>query len=393
MDDERPTQHVTKTPKKSNWLSLVAFGLAIVMGAAACTSTTDDAAQNANGVEETVVPDDTEATDPTIDEAPEVVDVEPEVVDVPETTAPGQDVERLLVGDDGVIFGAASGTRPGETNFDAIEGIEANLGATLPIVRRFRRWEDNLNSEYHQWLVDGGRAIHLSIKPTRDTGEVVLWRDIGAASAGSQIHDEMVRMANQLNELEGEIWLSFHHEPEAGDEASGTPDEFQDAWRNFRSVFEAEGVDATWVLTMTGFSYRVPETDVRSVVNWYPGDDQVDFVGADIYNWNNCRNNPEPWRSLESALDDVIEFADSRGKQIVLPEFGSDEGEPGAKGVWLDEVQTLMKEPFYSSRFAAILYFDTIGSEPDCNWLLESSPEVVAAAGRIAQDPFFRGGS
>ena len=292
---------------------------------------------------------------------------------------------------EGVLFGAASGLRGTETHIEAISELEDHLGTTLPIVRRFRRWEDSLNTTYHRWLVDGGRKIHLSIKPTRANGQRVLWRDIANAKPGSQIHNEIVEMADQINQLDGEIWMTFHHEPEAGDEASGSSAEFQAAWRNFRSIFEDQGVDTTWVLTMTGWSYEVRTSDVRSIQNWYPGDAHVDIIGADIYNWSNCRTKDEGWRSLESKLEGVIAFADSKGKKVALPEFGSDEGASGAKGAWLDEVRTLMKDPYYSSRFAAIMYFDTMDpSVPNCDWLLESSPQSLAAAGRIARDPFFR---
>ena len=292
-------------------------------------------------------------------------------------------------GSDGVLFGAAVGQQGNETKQQAIERLERDLGTTLPVVRIFETWNDTIDNRLNNWIVDGGRTIHLSVKPRDSRGNPIRWSAIANAQPGSAHHNNMVRLAREVRALDGEVWLSFHHEPEADSLAWGSPAEFQNAWRKFHTIFENQNVDAEWVLTMTGWSYRVDTADRRSVGRWYPGGQYVDYVGADVYNWNQCRNPREQWRSLESTLDEVIEFADSRGKKIVLPEFASHEGGAGAKGGWIDNVRTLMKQDRYADRFAAILWFNSNDGEPGCEWELDSSTASLAAARRLANDPFF----
>jgi len=146
------------------------------------------------------------------------------------------------------------------------------------------------------------------------------------------------------------------------------------------------------VWTMTSWSFEVNTSDRRSAGKWYPGDGFVDYLGADPYNWNKCRgNNKETWQSLERIVAPFVKFAEQHpDKQLVLPEFGSDEGSRGQKGAWLDAMRRYLKEPDNAARFAAVIYFHDVHEDnAACTWWLDSSAETLAAARRIARDPFF----
>ena len=294
-------------------------------------------------------------------------------------------------GSSGVLFGVSSPPTGNETQVTAIENLEADLGTTLPLVRVFDRWDSKIDNTYNNFIVDGGRQIMISIKPQTEAGQVITWNQVANAAPGSAHHDQMVRLAREINALDGEVWLAFHHEPEAGDFSRwGDSDDFQAAWRNFHSVLEAQGVDAQWVWTMTGWSFSVQTSDQRSAGKWYPGNDVVDVVGADIYNWNSCRNPNEGWRDMKGPLDPVIEFADARGKLAGLPEFGV-HAAGAAKAEWLRETRDLFKQPYYAERLALVSYFDSPGAVDTCDWPLQTSAQSFAVASEIANDPFFRG--
>ena len=293
-------------------------------------------------------------------------------------------------GSSGVLFGVSSPPTGNETQVTAIENLEADLGTTLPLVRVFDRWDSKIDNTYNNFIVDGGRQIMISIKPQTEAGQVITWNQVANAAPGSAHHDQMVRLAREINALDGEVWLAFHHEPEAGDFSRwGDSDDFQAAWRNFHSVLEAQGVDAQWVWTMTGWSFSVQTSDQRSAGKWYPGNDVVDVVGADIYNWNSCRNPNEGWRDMKGPLDPVIEFADARGKLAGLPEFGV-HAAGAAKAEWLRETRDLFKQPYYAERLALVSYFDSPGAVDTCDWPLQTSAQSFAVASEIANDPFFQ---
>lgn len=294
---------------------------------------------------------------------------------------------------DGVLFGAYAQPRGGQSDIQAVQALESSLGSKLPIVRDFTKWDSKIDNRFSNWVVDGDRRLMISIKPKRGNGQEVRWSEIASARPGSKVHNEILSLARGVKALDGEVWLTFHHEPEAKDRQSfGTNSDYKAAWRKIHDVFQAEQVDAQWVWTMTSWSFEVSTTDRRSAGKWYPGDAYVDYLGADPYNWNQCRgNDKERWQSLERIIEPFVEFAEQHpDKQLVLPEFGSDEGTRGQKAAWLDAVRSYMKRPANTARFAAIIYFhDVHEGDAACTWWLDSSSETLAAARRIAADPHF----
>ncbi len=294
---------------------------------------------------------------------------------------------------DGILFGAFARTQGNQTQIEAYQELERQLGAKLQIARTFSTWEDNLDNRLNNWIVDGDRQLFISVKPTRDNGSEISWRSIANARPGSQLHNEMIDLARDVRALGPDVWISFHHEPEARDRVSfGDDDDFIAAWRAFHTVFEQQGANAEFVWTMTSFSFQVPTTDRRSAGKWYPGDAYVDYLGADPYNWNQCRNPQEGYRELEEIITPFIEFGDRHpDKQLVLPEWGAAEGPSGQKGQWLDRAANFLQQPEIADRFAAVVYFNSEHQESArCDWWLDSSTSSLNAARRIAQNPNFQ---
>lgn len=294
---------------------------------------------------------------------------------------------------DGVLFGAFVNPDRGDTQIEGIQRLEGQLGAKLPIVRTFRSWEDNLDNRLHNWILSGDRRLMISINPTRGNGSEVSWRSIANAQPGSRIHNDMVALARDVRDLDGEVWIAFHHEPEAVDRQSyGDSDDFIAAWRAIHRVFDQQGADAQWVWTMTSFSFRVNEADRRHADNWYPGDAFVDMLGADPYNWNYCRSATEGPRELADNVLPVMEWADRHGidKPLVLPEWAAATGNGGKAG-WLTRAADFLRQPEVAERFAAVIYFHSEHQgNANCDWWLDSSNATLDAARRIAQDPFFQ---
>ena len=294
----------------------------------------------------------------------------------------------------GVRFGSYVQPRNGDTTTEAVQQLEGSLGAEFPIIRGFHRWEQTLNNGFNNWVASSDRTLMISVKPLRANGDIVRWADIASARPGSQIHNEMIRLAREVAQLDGEVWFTFHHEPEAGPNiVYGTSSEYIDAWRAMHRVFGQEGASVQWVWAMTSFGFDVDESDRRYAGAWYPGDAYVDFLGADPYNWNQCRgNDAEVWTSLEDLVAGFLEFGELHpNKPLVLPEFGSAEGSSGRKAQWLDDAASFFKRPDIADRFEAAIYFhnDHETSE-QCDWWLDSSGPTLSAAQRIINDPFFR---
>lgn len=295
----------------------------------------------------------------------------------------------------GPLVGAYSFPRGGETMQQAAERLERDLGAKLPVIRDYSTFGKRFDVPFHRWAVDGGRTMLISFKARRVNGTDLSWRSIADAAPGSTIHNEILAMADSAKAIQAPMVLVFHHEPESkANLGYGTSTDFVDAWRRIVTDFRSRGVtNVKWAWTMTSWSFSVKPTDRRASDKWYPGDDYVDYIGADPYNWNQCRGYAqETWRSLAQLIAPMMTFAAKHPtKKLALPEFGSAEGAPGDKAAWLADAATLLKTSPYAEKFAVVTYFhnEHLGT-PACAWWLDSSPATMAAAGALVSDSTFR---
>ncbi len=292
-----------------------------------------------------------------------------------------------------VTFGAYSQPRSGESYQQAVQRLEGAIGRQLGAVRVYDLWDQPFPDSYNLWLRDTGRPMFLSVKPMRTDGTRILWRDIAQAQPGSALHGEIVAWARRVRDFGAPLSFTFHHEPEAAANLDhGTADDFIAAWRTVVDVFRQEGVtNASYVWIMTDYSFWVK--DRREARLWYPGDEYVDAIGADAYNWHNCRTGvTSPWKSLAQIIEPLRQFGLLHpSERLVLPEWGTveDPAVPGRKAQWFADAQALFKSPGWE-QFDAVLYFDKAAA---CRWLVDTSATSLTAFSAMGGDGFYGGGA
>ena len=274
--------------------------------------------------------------------------------------------------------------------------FETSIGRDVDVTRHFALWDDEFPSADETVLLSG-RDMILSVKPVQD-GEPILWADIAAAQPGDLLYQDMVEWANAIRPYESQIWLSFHHEPEARSNIPhGDDDEFIAAWRNFMTVIDSEGVElAGRVWIMTDYAFHLTEIDRRHAEFWYPGDEWVEAIGADAYNWHECRTGIDtPWMTPRSIIEPIRDFGLMHPtEQMMITELGSaeDPNDPNRKGEWITAAQNLFKDPSYS-QFTLVAYFNLHHDEGifDCDWRIGTSTAATDAFAALADDPFYGG--
>jgi hypothetical protein len=115
--------------------------------------------------------------------------------------------------------------------------------------------------------------------------------------------------------------------------ANGSASNFVQYWQNIvTSMRSVTGQNFTFEWNPT-----LGDLGVGDLANYYPGDDFVDFVGADVYdqNWASYPGVAAEFATIESetyGLNWLVSFAVEHGKQITLPEWGlgSGKGDAGA---------------------------------------------------------------
>ncbi len=297
-----------------------------------------------------------------------------------------------------MIWGAHVARRGGESEQQAVQNLEASLGQSLRGSRIFVLWDQQFPDSYHNWLRSTNHTLLLSVKARRLNGQRIPWSSIANAAPGQAIYDDIVSWSTRIKNWGAPIYFIFNHEPEASTNLqNGDATDFKNAWRRIVTVFREQGVtNAKYLLTMTDYSFFVNPTDRRRAEKWYPGDDVVDGIGADSYNWYTCRGSNEGWKSLQSIIDPLRQFGTQHpDEELWLPEFATieDPAQPNRKAAWLAAAQSLFKQPGWE-QFRGALYFHTEHDNsqyPACDWWADSSAQSRDAFAAMGADPYFGG--
>lgn len=198
---------------------------------------------------------------------------------------------------------AACSTGTGRLGSSQVADAEAKLGVTLPYSREYvSTWAAPVT-------VTPGHTPVLSIITTGTT-----WAAVASGAQDAQIR----RQAAQVAAIPGTVYLGLHHEPE-NDPAYGTPAQYIAAWRHYVAVYAAAGVTNvqwTWIMMADSFN-----GGGARALSYYPGDDLIDVVAADGYNWFGARAGDRD-RTFEQVLAAAQAFASARGKQFIAAEVG-----------------------------------------------------------------------
>ena len=292
----------------------------------------------------------------------------------------------------GAVLGAFVQDNAGGSLVDAQRRFERMIGQRLRATRVYLKWDSQFPNDQIKWLKRKNRTIVLSVKSVRQDGSSVPWRSVADAAPGSDIHATMMDWARRVRAFDKHIYLIFNHEPESqANDALGSSSDFVAAWRNFVQVFRQQEVrNVSWTWTMTDWAFET--TDERAANYWYPGDDFVDVIGADLYNSADCSVSGRPWQTFREKIVPIRSWAkDHPGKPIVLPEWGSTEDptDPGRKAEWIRDARRQLKKRAFR-RVKMVLYFQTINpAKPGCSWPVDSSDTATNAFAAMASDPFF----
>lgn len=280
-----------------------------------------------------------------------------------------------------IIFGLAA------SNQDQVLAAEKVQGRHIEGIRDYKPWDGILFGTQPQWMRDTSHTLFMSIKAERKNGQKISFASIAAAKPGSQLYLDMQKIAAQIKAYKAPVYITFNHEPDAdGSLANGTGPQFAAAWRLFVAIMRGSGVtNAKYIVTFTGWGFT--RTDAQSVKNYYPGDNYVDGIGADLYNWGACKG--KPWTSMASLVAGLKAFGVLHPtKGLYLMEYGSVEGAAGQKAQWLKDAQALFKSSGYS-QFKAVLQWTGVNTSAKCSFSYNTSSSAQTAWVTWGHDPAY----
>lgn len=267
-----------------------------------------------------------------------------------------------------------------------LDATAARLGVPLSIASIFRGEGDEWPYPTDETL--GRGRILLVSWHLGDIGDFAYW-------AGGHGDGLLTVQAERLRRYGGLVvvrpwaemnadWVDFQPTP-AGHPPKplgGSHAEFIAAWRHVVDVMRSRGaVNVRWAFNPTTDTYA-ETTDVADI---YPGDDHVDYLALDGYNWGD--GDGLTWRTFEDVYRLQYERLVTLGpsKPLWIAEIGSSDphsaspSEQGIsaptgtdKGAWWLETMTSIRHDF--PQIDAVVLFD---ADKERDWRCESSPSAL----------------
>ena len=278
--------------------------------------------------------------------------------------------------------------------------LEQALGRTMDINNRYYGdFDEFANEGFPSWMetwdIDHGRI------------PLVGWGCTDSDKVNNGSWDEVIRKTAQVMKAFGhEFFMRYCWEMD-GDRKQGEVkgyEKFVAAWRRMHGIFQAEGAtNVIWVWTPNAAGFKDKRRyshDEPPAPYFYPGDEYVDWIAADGYNWGvSKRDQGDRWRHVIEIFDEFMVFARQHPKPIMIGEYGAQEqpNDPQAKPHWMKVAhETFMNKPRTAecpwcgaySDVAAIVYFDVnYGKHGD--WRIMSSEQSMLAYKQAADDPYY----
>jgi len=159
---------------------------------------------------------------------------------------------------------------------------------------------------------------------------------------------------------------------------SGRTAMFRKAWRRAHGIFRAEkaaNVEWVWSPNVVG----IPRTKENGMHRYYPGDEYVDWVGVDGYNFGDEHDEWHEWESFESVFDDVLDAFAKRypDKPVMIAETGCAAHDRKRRVAWIREAHAYLRRRPQVKALVWFHYDKRREGEP--NWRIDATKESLAA--------------
>jgi hypothetical protein len=237
--------------------------------------------------------------------------------------------------------------------------IESVMGRKMDVDHVYTGWTDPFPGWREKWDVTMGRVPFVS------------WAKASTSAINSGRYDGLIRKrAADVKAFGSPILLQWFHEMDGArnKRIAGSPAKFIAAWKRIHGIFERAGVkNVSWVWCPNAWGYSTGDAQ-----KFYPGDEYVDWICANGYNWNPGRSGDE-WRSFEWIFQDFYDWAAGRGKPLMIGEFGVQERRSGEKAEWIRDAADTLKTKF--PKIKAVVYFNV---EKRHDWRIRTSSAKAA---------------
>ncbi len=290
-----------------------------------------------------------------------------------------------------------------------IKEFEKLIGRKLAFITYYRAFSYNEEPYYfpfdvYETVKKNGSIFFLTWEP-RDwdqTHPLYYEKSMLPDIITGKYDDYIDKWAKDIRELKQPILLRFAQEMNVENfswsgtrngGAAGGPEKYIAAYRHVHDRLKAAGADnVLWV--WTPIKWGVPFEPWNHYTNYYPGDDYVDIVAMDEYNWGTSQSWGQ-WKSFNEMYwqlySELINLYPN--KTLIIGEFSSSE-KGGDKAQWIKDAFRDIKEKY--PRIKAFVWHHVDNRKEVINnllensdWRINSSPECVNAAKEALSDKYY----
>ncbi len=158
-------------------------------------------------------------------------------------------------------------------------------------------------------------------------------------------------------EMNGD-WFSWGHKPEL----------FVAAWQRIHRIFAANKASNVRWMYCPNVIWGKQER-LNSVLTYYPGDEYVDVVGLDGYNFGDDYDRYHSWTSYSEIFEESLRILSQKPKPLLIGEIGV-APDPVRKPEWL---RNFLIEVSRDSRVSGFIYYNYYPKRRGYpNWRLDS---------------------
>jgi len=285
----------------------------------------------------------------------------------------------------GAYFGAY--TLGGSDPRTSVLQLERKIGRRLDLTLRYHDFSDHIlqgkfPDMYETRVGSRKRMLFLSWQArVSDTAAPIRWERIAAGDYDRFIH----RAARRVKSWGHPTFIAFDAEFDNHYRDKGSMADYVAAYRRIHDTFRAHRVkNVAWTWVSTGYLGAGNDSRIRA---GYPGDDYVDWVGYDPYNFFRC--NDTAWDSFHRTVSPTYRWLMANGfgdKPFLLSEYGTqyDPSHPERSVRWHANIaESLENLP----NLKGLIRFDSSGyfGPRQCGLSIDNGPgmlESFAEAGR-----------
>ena len=268
------------------------------------------------------------------------------------------------------VGGPGQYPQPTRENVQAFQDLQ---GSHIDLISYFALFDVN------DW---NATEVYANVAKNNGSTLVVTWmangygaQDLVNGRADNYIHE----FAKGVKSFGDEIWMRPLHEANGdwydwgvGKAGAGNTDaNVAEAFRHIVQIFREENVtNVKWVWTTNASNQGSGTT----LTGNYPGDEYVDYISIDGYNWGTCQS-WSSWQTFSQVFKKAYNALANIDKPLFIAEISSSE-KGGNKAEWITDMFEHFATDF--SRVFAVMWFSQ-SKENEGDWALNTSQAAVDA--------------